>query len=397
MISVRGFSTAGIGAGIKQDGALDLGLIGSEPAAVAAAVFTRNRMAAAPIIVSKRHLEATGYLVRAVLANSGNANAATGTEGIRTAAACARNLASLVGCRQEEVVVASTGVIGRPLPMDTVLAATPRLVAARAPSNIELFARAIMTTDTAPKMAAASIGDVRIVGVTKGAGMIHPNMATMLGFVLTDGTVSRRDLDAALRYAVDRSFNSISVDGDTSTNDMVLLLANGASGTRVDVDRFQQGLLEVCQKLAQAIVRDGEGASKFVELVVEGAPSEASARQIGRAIATSALVKTALHGADPNWGRIVAAIGNSGVALDSDQVDVYIDDIALSGDRLEEARKRLLRSEIRIRVSLHSGSGRGDSLDLRPEQGVRRNQLRAHIVGALTARSSLRKPNRSAF
>ena len=196
-----------------------------------------------------------------------------------------------------------------------------------------------------------------IAGVAKGAGMIHPDMATMLSFVMTDAAVPHAELDKALRYAVHRSFNSITVDGDTSTNDMVVVLANGLSGVRPPVGEFQEKLLQVCTELATAIVRDGEGASKFVELTIEGAPSDDAARTIGRTIARSPLVKTAIYGADPNWGRIVGAIGNSGIPLDSDRVDIYIGGVPISDATLEGARQKLKGREVRIRVVLHSGLG----------------------------------------
>jgi glutamate N-acetyltransferase/amino-acid N-acetyltransferase len=229
-------------------------------------------------------------------------------------------------------------------------------VSALLPTNLDLLARGIMTTDTVPKIATAEAGGARIAGVAKGAGMIHPDMATMLSFIMTDAEVPYGELNEALRYAVHRSFNSISIDGDTSTNDMVLVLANGASGVRPSPGEFRDRLLEVCTQLATAIVRDGEGATKFVEISVEGAPSEEAAHTIGRTIARSPLVKTAIYGADPNWGRIVGAIGNSGVALESDRVDIYIGGIPISDATLEDAREKLKEKEIQIRVVLHSGS-----------------------------------------
>jgi glutamate N-acetyltransferase/amino-acid N-acetyltransferase len=213
-----------------------------------------------------------------------------------------------------------------------------------------------MTTDTVPKIASAEAGGVRIAGVAKGAGMIHPDMATMLSFIITDAALAHAELDDALRYAVHRSFNSISVDGDTSTNDMVVILANGASGVRPDRTEFRDCLLDVCTQLATAIVRDGEGATKFVEIRVEGAPTEEAAHTIGRTIARSPLVKTAIYGADPNWGRIVGAIGNSGVPLKSDRVDIYISGVPISDSTLQQAREKLREKEIQIRVVLDSGS-----------------------------------------
>jgi glutamate N-acetyltransferase/amino-acid N-acetyltransferase len=354
---IRGFKTAAVAAGIKANGALDLSLIYSERPATAAAVFTRNTFIAAPLIVSKKHLQESGHIVRAVLVNSGNANAATGEPGIQAARASVDALAAQIGCKPNEIVVSSTGVIGRSLPVEKIRGAIPSLVSALLPTNLELLARAIMTTDTVPKMATVEGGGVRIAGVAKGAGMIHPDMATMLSFIMTDGEVPYAELDESLRYAVHRSFNSISVDGDTSTNDMVVVLANGASGVRPPSSEFRDNLLEVCTRLATAIVRDGEGATKFVEITVEGAPSEEAAHTIGRTIAKSPLVKTAIYGADPNWGRIVGAVGNSGVPLKSDRVDIYISGVPISDSTLELARQKLREKDIQIRVVLHSGAG----------------------------------------
>jgi glutamate N-acetyltransferase/amino-acid N-acetyltransferase len=353
---VQGFKMAAVAAGIKTVGKLDLALIYSEKPAVAAAVFTQNTFIAAPLVVSKRHLQETGHRVRAVIVNSGNANAATGEDGIQRARATAEAVAAHVGCNPSEVLVSSTGVIGRSLPIEKIRDAIPGLVSLISPSNLEMVARGIMTTDTVPKIATSDAGGVRVAGVAKGAGMIHPDMATMLSFIVTDAEVSREELDDALRYGVHRSFNSISVDGDTSTNDMVVVLANGASGVRPDKARFRDQLVDVCTELATAIVRDGEGATKFVQIDVEGAPSEEAAHTIGRTIARSPLVKTAIYGADPNWGRIVGAIGNSGIPLKTDHVDIYISGVPISDATLEQARLKLREKEIQIRVVLDSGS-----------------------------------------
>jgi glutamate N-acetyltransferase/amino-acid N-acetyltransferase len=353
---VKGFKMAAVAAGIKAKGVLDLSLIYSGKPAVAAAVFTQNSFIAAPLIVSKAHLRATGNRMRAVIVNSGNANAATGEAGIEAARLTTEMLASAIDCDANDVLVSSTGVIGRSLPVEKIRAAVPSLVAALQPGNLELLARGIMTTDTVPKIAAADGNGWRVAGVAKGAGMIHPDMATMLSFVMTDADVPFSELDETLRYAVHRSFNSISVDGDTSTNDMVVVLANGASGVKPQGTEFRDNLVKVCTELATAIVRDGEGATKFVEIQIEGAPSEEAAHTIGRTIARSPLVKTAIYGADPNWGRIVGAIGNSGVALKSDRVDIYISGVPISDSTLEQARQKLREKEIEIRVVLHSGS-----------------------------------------
>ena len=353
---VQGFKMAAIASGIKAGGALDLALIYTEKPATAAAVFTQNTFIAAPLVVSKEHLRETGNRVRAVLVNSGNANAATGEAGILAARATADALAAHLGCMPIETIVSSTGVIGRRLPVEKIREGIPRLVEGLLPTNLELLARGIMTTDTVPKIATAQADGARIAGVAKGAGMIHPDMATMLSFIVTDAEVVPSELDQALRYAVHRSFNSISVDGDTSTNDMVVVLANGASGVRLESRQFRDSLLDVCKQLATAIVRDGEGATKFVQIDIEGAPTEEAAHTIGRTIARSPLVKTAIYGADPNWGRIVGAIGNSGVALKSDRVDIYISGVLISDATLQQAQEKLREKEIQIRVVLYSGS-----------------------------------------
>jgi glutamate N-acetyltransferase/amino-acid N-acetyltransferase len=369
MTSLRGFKTSAVAAGIKVKDRLDLALIYSETPAETAAVFTQNLFIAAPLIVTRRNLEKSAHRMRAVLVNSGNANAATGEAGLRAAQDCVDGLAAELRCGSNEIVVSSTGVIGRPLPVATIRQAIPALVHGLSPGGVDGVARAIMTTDTVPKTASAEVSGAGIVGVAKGAGMIHPDMATMLSFVMTDAALSHAEVDKALRYAVHHSFNSISVDGDTSTNDMVVLMANGASGVRVDPVAFQEKLLDVCVQLATSIVRDGEGATKFVELTIEGAPSEEAARTIGKTIARSPLVKTAIYGADPNWGRIVGAIGNAGVPLSSDRVDIYIGGILVTQENLDKAREKLSASEIQIRVALHSGSSiaRVWTCDLTPE------------------------------
>ncbi len=352
----QGYKLAATVAGIKRAG-LDLGLIYSDRPATAAAVFTRNAFPAAPVLLDKLHLERSSNKVRAVLVNSGNATAATGEDGMAAAVKCAEELASVVGCTPAGGFISSTGVIGRPLPVDKVCAAIPALCESMHNKTGDHFARAIMTTDTFPKVAAAQVRGVRMLGFAKGAGMIHPNMATMLSFIITDAKIEFRDLVNALRKSVDRSFHSISVDGDTSTNDTVLVLANGASGVTLAPAVFAGKLQEVCQELAKAIVRDGEGATKFIDLVIEGAPNDEAARQIGRSIARSPLVKTAIYGCDPNWGRLICAIGNAGVPLDSDKIDLYIDDIPLNGGDLKLASERMNAREVTIRVALHSGTG----------------------------------------
>src|ERR1041385_3665198 len=355
--SPQGFKTAAVAAGIKKQG-LDLGLIYSENPAAAAAVFTRNAFPAAPVIVSRKNLTLSGHTARAVLVNSGNANAAMGEEGLQVARTCVEVVAKQLSCSPAEVLVSSTGVIGRPLPAEKICAAIPQLIASMNGGNSDLFARSIMTTDTFPKVAGSNKSGVRILGFTKGAGMIHPNMATMLTFIMTDAKVSFSQLDESLRNAVDQSFHCMTVDGDTSTNDMVAVLANGASGIEPGAAEFTGELTMVCQELAKAIARDGEGASKFVEILIEGAPSDQAAREIGRTIARSPLVKTAIYGCDPNWGRLIAAVGNAGIPLQSEHIDLYIDDVPLIGGDLAAAQQRMRAKEVKIRVALHSGPGR---------------------------------------
>ena len=350
-----GFKTTAVASGIKKIGQ-DLGLIVSDRPATAAAVFTKNTFPAAPVLVSRENLLKSGNTLRAVLVNSGNANACNGADGIAVARLCVAQLASKLGCAPEEIFVSSTGVIGRPLSAERICGALSGLISA--PCDIEEFSQAIMTTDTFPKVASSEVDGVRIFGFAKGSGMIHPNMATMLSFIVTDAKIDFPDLDRALRYAVDRSFHSITVDGDTSTNDTVAVLANGASGVAPKPEAFTAQLMDVCQQLAKSIARDGEGASKFVELSVEGAPSDEAAREIARCVARSPLVKTAIYGSDPNWGRLVAAVGNSGVPLASDQIEIYIDNVSMIHGDLEAAQKRMREKEIKLRIVLHSGTGR---------------------------------------
>ena len=320
----RGFTAAGISAGIKANGNADLALLVSDTPARAAAVFTTNKVQAAAVLVSREHLARTGGVARAIVVNSGCANACTGDVGMRDARAMAAGTATLVGCPIEQVLVASTGVIGVALPMDKLRSGMPAAFGALGADQGPAAARAIMTTDISPKEAAATISvggrEASIGGMAKGAGMIEPMMATMLGFVTTDAAVPKALLDRALREAVDQSFNAITVDGDSSTNDCVLLLASGASGVAVDESSygaFAAGLTAVCRELALAIVRGGEGASTLVTVNVTGAASSGEARKAAKVIANSLLVKTALHGGDPNWGRLICAAGRAGVAFDA--------------------------------------------------------------------------------
>jgi glutamate N-acetyltransferase/amino-acid N-acetyltransferase len=367
--TARGFRAAGISAGIKANGNPDLALIVSDAVAQTAAVYTTNKVLAAPVVVSKEHLERSGGMARAIVVNSGCANSCTGDTGMRDARAMAEETARLVGCPVEQVLVASTGVIGVALPMDKVRSGIPAAFGALGADQGPAAARAIMTTDLAPKEAAARITiggrEASIGGMCKGAGMIEPMMATMLGFLTTDAAMPKALLDRALREAVDQTFNAITVDGDSSTNDCVLLLASGASGVTVDeasYATFAAGLTAVCRELALAIVRGGEGATKLVQVNVTGAASAAEARKAAKVIANSLLVKTAIHGGDPNWGRLICAAGRAGVTLDASRAGVTMGSIVLfkdgqpHDDLAPAAAEYLKGADLTIGVDLGAGS-----------------------------------------
>ena len=322
--SPQGFVAAAVAAGIKPSGRPDLVLVAADRDCATAGVFTRNRVAAAPVLLDRATLAAGRAALRGVLINAGNANACTGEPGLADAREMQRLAAAALGTHPKQLLVMSTGVIGVPLPMTRVAAGVAALAPLLSADGGRAAAEAIMTTDTRPKRAAVVVdlpgGQVTIGGMAKGAGMIHPNMATLLGVLTTDAVVAPDVLDSLLHEAVAASFNAVSIDGDTSTNDSIVLFANGAAGVAVADDesraRFAAALTDLCVQLAQMIVRDGEGATRFVTLVVSGAASAADARQAADTIATSPLVKTAFAGGDPNWGRIVAAAGRSGAALD---------------------------------------------------------------------------------
>ncbi len=330
----RGFQAAGVYCGIKSDPqALDLSLFVSDLPASAAGVFTTNRVCGAPVIVSRQRIPSP--TVRAVLINSGNANACTGAQGVADAEASTAAIARSLECVEQDVLVCSTGVIGHPLPMPKLLNGIEPLVNGleASPAGLERAARGMMTTDTVPKMAHQAIAygkdTVHLTGAAKGAAMIAPNMATMLSVVMTDAKLSPQHADQLLRDAVDLSFNRISVDGHTSTSDTVLLLANGASGVELTPDTeywqpFQAALRALCRELASAIIRDAEGASHFITVRVKGLKTEADALTVARTIANSALVKTAIAGADPNWGRIVSAAGYAGIPWDEERLRLTI-------------------------------------------------------------------------
>lgn len=359
-------------AGIRKEPSDDLALIVSGEAASVAAVFTQNRVQAAPVRVARAHLLKSHGAFRALLVNAGNANCATRT-GDAVAEACCEAVAAQLGVPAEQIFPASTGVIGVELDASLITSRLPELVGALSPHRFEDVARAMMTTDTRMKTASAAldIGGkvVSIAGMTKGSGMIHPNMATTLGFVLTDATVAPMQLKAMLAEAVARSYNRISVDGDTSTNDTLALVANGASGVLPageDRRRFQQALDSVTESLAEQIVRDGEGARKLIRIEVSGAGDENSAVRIARAIANSPLFRTAIAGSDPNWGRILSAAGNSGVALDPAHVEIWMQGTAVCRDGVaaefseEELKRKLDEPECVVRFVI-AGHGRGEA------------------------------------
>ena len=320
----RGFEFSSATAGIKVSGSPDMALALAPRGANAAAMFTTNRVIAAPLACGREHLRRTRGRVHAVVVNSGNANCATGEAGRRACEQVCQSVAKVAGCEKHEVFPSSTGIIGVPLPADKLIRAIPRLFAARstAVAGAENFARAIMTTDTRMKTASARFGDATLFGTCKGAGMIHPRLATMLVYLFTDAVASPRELGALLRDTVHVTFNRMNVDTDTSTNDTVLLLASGEAG-KVRTKDLGVALLAVCESLAKQIVSDGEGVKHVVNLRIEGARSDAEASQVAKAIGNSMLVKTAWAGADPNWGRVLAAVGYSGVALDPAKVDIF--------------------------------------------------------------------------
>jgi len=367
-----GFRAAAVACGIKPEGP-DLALLVADWGCAAAAVFTTNRAQAAPVLVSREHLT-TGQ-ARAVVINAGCANAGTGEQGIADARETAALAAKELGCRPWEVVVASTGVIGVPLPMDKLRAGLAQAVPRLSREEGAAAARAILTTDTRPKEVVLEFAlggsTVRIGAMAKGSGMIAPNMATMLAFFTTDIAVEPRLLHRALREAVGESLNRITVDGDTSTNDMAIVLASGALPVRAileegrEYDAFRRALTEAARRIAALIIRDGEGATRVAEVRVEGAQLESEADRIARTVAESPLVKTALYGGDPNWGRVLAAVGRSGVDVDMGKVDLYLGDVWVAeGGRARPydeaaAREALHQDPIRIGIRIRGGRAVG--------------------------------------
>lgn len=366
-----GFSFSAAAAGIKVSGRPDLALVEAASGATAAALFTKNRVVAAPVEIGRAALLSTGGRVRAVVVNSGNANCATGRAGIQACERVCREAGNLFGVPAAEVFPSSTGIIGVRLPAEKIRAKLPELIAARSPSQrgVLAFAHAIMTTDTRPKLASVRFRtaskEVTVLGIAKGAGMIHPQLATMLVYLFTDVGASPRELQPLLREACDHSLNCMSIDGDTSTNDTVLLLASGASGARVkDVrtrKKLSAALTAVCQSLAEQIVSDGEGVQHVIRLFVEQARSREEALQVARTIAHSMLVKTAWAGADPNWGRILAAVGRCGVPIDPSRVQIFIGSQKVCRNGIacafneQQAHRNLAQPVCDVRVQLRRG------------------------------------------
>jgi glutamate N-acetyltransferase/amino-acid N-acetyltransferase len=375
IIICPGFKASGITAGLKKKDKKDLGLIYSDVPANAAGVFTQNRVKAAPVILDKERIKKG--VCQAIIINSGNANCCTGERGIRDAETMAALTASELGISEDLVLVASTGVIGDPMPMEKIESAVPRLVKSLQPEGIPDLARSIMTTDTVPKMVSGQgVVDGKmftVAGVVKGAGMIRPNMATMLCFLCTDVGATPEILKKTLVKGVNRSFNRITIDGDTSTNDMVLMMANGLSGAVLQrddhIDAFQKILDTILLDLAKQLVRDGEGVTKLVEIIVRGAASDADAEIIADTVAHSPLVKTAFFGEDANWGRIVGAVGRAGVDVDQDKIDLYFDDVQMvksgmgCGKTVEaEATRILKKPEFAVIIDLNQGPGIGSMI-----------------------------------
>lgn len=365
----KGFFASGVNCGVRKYRP-DLGLIFSEVPASAAGVFTVNSCAAAPVLYSKALVPGRG--IRAILTNSGQANAATGQQGIADNEVMVKAAASALNIQPQEILVASTGVIGKPLDLEKLIPSMPEL-ASRMTDVTENFALSIMTTDLVPKsmtmMIPLSTGVVRLTGICKGSGMIHPNMATMLGYLLTDAQIDPGMCQVMLKEVVDQSFNMISVDGDTSTNDCVFMMANGASEVGLsqhkDIQVFKKALLDVAQFLAQSIAADGEGATKLIEVEVKGLPELELARSAARAVTMSPLVKTAIHGEDPNWGRILAKLGSVGIpaaafremSLNIQGREIFKNGAPLEFDR-ELVRKELRQPKVRIEVNFAGGDFR---------------------------------------
>lgn len=367
---INGFLFSGISAGIKKDGKKDLGLIYSEVPAQVAGLFTTNRVKAAPVLIDQKRIR--GGLCQAILINSGNANACTGSKGLEDCHTLSSILSRQLKIPKNHILFGSTGVIGVPLPIDKIIKKIPELVEKLSSDRWGDVVEAIMTTDTRPKMEIATCKikgrRVKLCGMIKGAGMIRPKLATMLSFLVTDGNIEATLLQKMLQEASEYSFNRITIDGETSTNDTVLLLANGKAGHPLvsrldrDVKPFESILFEVCERLAQNLVKDGEGATKFIEIIIQGAKNQEDAKKAAFAIAHSPLVKTAFFGKDANWGRILCALGHSGAPINPNRVDVFFDKAPIVengmgvGSQLEKKAEEVLKKKsFKVTVDLHQG------------------------------------------
>jgi len=367
--SVPGFLASGIAAGIKKESARDLGLLTSEKPATTVGLFTTNQIQAAPVTLTKDKLQKGK--AQALIVNSGNANACTGTAGLRDAGQLCQSVSHELSVSEELVMVSSTGIIGVPLPMDTILPHIPRLVSTISLSGLEDFAEAIMTTDTFPKLvmkkALLAGKEITLCGIAKGSGMIMPSMATLLSFIITDLAIERALLQDLLSEAVETSYNRITIDGETSTNDMVIIMANGCAGNHIlkkqspDLTTFRSMLHTLLGDLTHLILKDAEGSTKIIRIRVENARSPEEGKKVAFKVANSLLVKTAFYGEDPNWGRILAAVGQAGADIDPERIDIFFDDVVLvknsssTGDTAR-AQDILKQAEFRLTINLHSGS-----------------------------------------
>lgn len=367
----KGFVFNAVRAGLKKEG-YDFALIFSEQEASCAGVFTTNLVKAAPVLLGQERIKEGK--AQAILVNSGCANACTGDLGLEDARILSQRAADLLQIKTSRILPASTGVIGERLPLNQMERILPDLVQGLSPEKAPLVAQAMMTTDTFPKLVKRNLSDgeneITILGLAKGAGMIAPHMATMLAFIITDASLSSRELENILQKATEVSFNRITVDGDTSTNDTVYALANGKIGLNEgQKKKFEEAFIDICQELAYLIVKDGEGATKTVWIKVKGALDNEAAIRLARCISNSLLVKTALFGEDPNWGRIMAAMGRSGVKFDPYQVDIYIDDVqivknglSLGKEKEREAHQKMKKQEFNLIIDLKIGTGKGEIL-----------------------------------
>ncbi len=370
--NVPGFEVAGIDCGIKNQGQKDLALIASIGPAVGAGVFTKNKVCSPTVTISRQTLK-TSKSIRAIIVNSGNANACTGERGIQDCHSIVKAVSENFGVSANQVLIASTGVIGVPLPSQKIIEKMPVLVNKLSPKGWTQAAEAIMTTDLVSKSAGIQYDDVVIGGICKGSGMIQPNMATMLSFLVTNISMGKKDLQRALKIAVDTTFNRITVDGETSTNDMVLLLANGEKSNNPVKDgskkfeTFVSALTELCRELAFKVVKDGEGVTKFVTVKVSGAKNSQNAETVARTVANSKLVQTAIFGQDPNWGRIICAVGYAGVPIDTNKIDISLNEVPLVQNGLPVPnlstsilQKRMKNKYISIQIGLNIGKGQAE-------------------------------------